>query len=100
MRSDRSIGICMIIILTAMLAYFIAWIAVSPFVDASHFTQKAFPPREYGLFISATVMAAGLSISMTVASIHTIRRTGLVEREETLAASGDGGTIKDSTNAF
>lgn len=79
MITDRTMGSICLAINTVFVVYYIVWIGVMPFVDASHSTQDFFPPREYGLLIAATVMTMGLGLSMTVASIHTILKTGYAD---------------------
>lgn len=76
MLSDRFIGSALLAGNTAFMVYYILWIGVMPFVDQTHFTQQFFPPREYGLLLAALVMTAGLGLSITVASVHTILKTG------------------------
>ncbi|KAH9600782.1 Dolichol phosphate-mannose biosynthesis regulatory [Trypanosoma melophagium] len=100
MLYDRTIAKFLLPLSTVLYAYYIVWIAVTPFIDPSHFTQRLFPSREYGLLLAAAVMTIGLCLTMTAASVHTIRQTGmrrelpvvytttttttaLVEREET-----------------
>ncbi|RNF22239.1 putative dolichol phosphate-mannose biosynthesis regulatory protein [Trypanosoma conorhini] len=76
MLYDRTIAKFLLAITTAFYAYYVLWIGVTPFIDPSHFTQRLFPPREYGLLLAAVVMTSGLGLAMTAASVHTIRQTG------------------------
>ncbi|KEG09141.1 hypothetical protein DQ04_05731030 [Trypanosoma grayi] len=83
MLYDRAIAKVLLVLTTALYVYYILWIGVTPFIDPSHFTQRLFPPREYGLLLAAAVMTVGLGLSMTVASVHTIRRTGMRDEVQT-----------------
>lgn len=76
MLTDRALGTGLLAANTVFFIYYVFWIGVMPFVDQSHFTQKLFLPREYGLLLAAIIMTSGLSVSMTVGSLHTIFRTG------------------------
>ncbi len=67
---DRTIGSALHAVNTIAVVYYIAWIGVSPFVDAAHFTQRLFPPREYGLVLPAAVVVLFFAVSLTVAAGH------------------------------
>ena len=73
---------------TAMFLYYFLWICVSPFIDASHFTQRWFPPREYGILIPAVLVSVVVVVSLTVASVHILLRTGQRVRETTVRTTG------------
>ncbi|CCW65888.1 unnamed protein product [Phytomonas sp. EM1] len=76
MISDRAIGSIGFVVSTAFFLYYIAWIGIMPHVDRSHFTQDFFPPCEYGLLLASLVMVSGIGLSITLASVHTILRSG------------------------
>lgn len=76
MLSDRFIGSVLLVVNTVFILYYMLWIGFMPFVDRNHFTQEFFPPREYGLLLAALIMTTGLGLSITLASVHTILRTG------------------------
>nr|CCC50421.1 conserved hypothetical protein [Trypanosoma vivax Y486] len=77
MLYDRTIARVLLYAVTICYIYYVLWMVITPFVDPSHSTQDLFPPREYGIFIASFIMTASLGLAMTVASIHTIRRTGI-----------------------
>ncbi|ESL08883.1 hypothetical protein TRSC58_03406 [Trypanosoma rangeli SC58] len=77
MLFDRTIARALLVITTVVYGYYVIWIGVTPLIDPSHFTQHLFPPREYGLLLAGVVMTSGLGLSMTAASVHTIRQTGM-----------------------
>jgi dolichyl-phosphate mannosyltransferase polypeptide 2 regulatory subunit len=70
-------------------AYYFVWIAVTPFIDATHPTQALFPPREYGLVLPAAVVILFVVTATTVASLHII----LWNRRPAAAAVADAGSV-------
>jgi dolichyl-phosphate mannosyltransferase polypeptide 2 regulatory subunit len=70
---DATIGNVLHALNTAAVAYFVCWIAVTPFVDDTHFTQGLFLPREYGLVLPALMVVVFFLISLTVAAVHLSR---------------------------
>lgn len=76
-RTDASIGTILTLVNALLFVYWMLWVAVTPFVDASHFTQKLFPPREYGIAIPVIIVSMCVVIGITTASLHIIRKTGL-----------------------
>ncbi|EAN88007.1 hypothetical protein C3747_112g140 [Trypanosoma cruzi] len=82
MLYDRTIAKALLALTTSLYVYYVLWIGVTPFIDPSHFTQHLFPPREYGLLLASVVMTVGLGLALTVASVHTILRTGMEEEEQ------------------
>mmetsp|Transcript_40963 Transcript_40963/g.47621 ORF Transcript_40963/g.47621 Transcript_40963/m.47621 type:complete len:80 (+) Transcript_40963:76-315(+) len=71
--TDRAIGQRWHIIVTSCFVYWLVWVGVMPFVDASHFTQAWFMHREYGILIPAIIVTLLALMSLTTASIHIIR---------------------------
>lgn len=77
MIGDATIGKVLHALNSLFFVYWILWVAVTPFVDASHFTQRFFPPREYGLAIPVIMVSVLFVVAITVSSVHIIRSTGL-----------------------
>jgi dolichyl-phosphate mannosyltransferase polypeptide 2 regulatory subunit len=67
---DATIGNVLHALNTAALLYYVAWIAVTPFVDATHFSQRLFPPREYGLVLPAVAVVLFFGVALTAAAYH------------------------------
>ena len=87
---DRTIGSVLHAINTILFVYYTAWVVVTPFVDATHFTQAVFPPREYGILIPAVLIMLLLTVSLTVASVHIIRGPPAVLRSSKLVVEPAG----------
>jgi dolichol phosphate-mannose biosynthesis regulatory protein len=79
MISDAAIGKLLHTVNTLFFVYWLLWVAVTPFVDVSHFTQNFFPPREYGIAIPVVLVSVLVVVAITVSSVHIIRRTGLTD---------------------
>jgi hypothetical protein len=67
---DATIGNVLHVVNTVLTVYYIAWIAVTPFVDATHFSQRLFPPREYGLVLPALAVVLFFGVSLTAAAVQ------------------------------
>jgi len=67
---DRTIGRCLMTLNTVWFVYYVVWIGVTPFVDPGHFTHLLFPPREYGIAISALILSTLIVVALTVGSLH------------------------------
>jgi dolichol phosphate-mannose biosynthesis regulatory protein len=80
MIADATIGKVLHTINTLFFVYWILWVAVTPFVDTSHVTQRLFPPREYGLAIPVLMVTVLVVVAITVSSVHIIRNSGLTEQ--------------------
>ncbi|CUG90777.1 dolichol phosphate-mannose biosynthesis regulatory protein (DPM2), putative [Bodo saltans] len=79
MIADATIGKVLHTLNTLFFVYWILWVAVTPFVDTSHVTQRLFPPREYGLAIPVLMVTVLGVVAITVSSVHIIRNTGLTD---------------------
>ena len=66
---DATIGNALHVINSSAFAYYFVWIAVTPFIDATHSTQAYFPPREYGLVLPAALVVLFVVTTSTVASL-------------------------------
>lgn len=80
---DSTIGSGVQLVSTALFAYFILWVVVTPFVDGGHFTQMLFPAREYGLTVPAVLLSLLVLVAFTVTSCHIIRESGASNRRAT-----------------
>lgn len=67
---DATIGNVLHTVNTLAVAYYICWVAITPFVDTVHFTQRLFPPREYGLALPAVFVVFVAGVALTVAAWH------------------------------
>ena len=67
---DATIGNALHAVNTVAVAYFVFWMALTPFIDDTHFTQGLFPPREYGAVIPAAAVVIFFGVALSVAAIH------------------------------
>lgn len=77
--SDAAIGQFLHTITLASFVYWLIWVGLMPFVDASHFTQRWFLQREFGILVPVVIVSCLVIVALTVASYHIIRQTGLTD---------------------
>eukprot|EP00742_Colponemidia_sp_Colp-10_P030937 GILJ01040209.1.p1 GENE.GILJ01040209.1~~GILJ01040209.1.p1 ORF type:complete len:175 (-),score=22.50 GILJ01040209.1:1-525(-) len=65
----------------AFFTYYFIWIAVTPFIDTTHFSQRIFPPLEYGLLIPSLFLMLLATLVYSLVAYHLIMRTGMKEKE-------------------
>jgi hypothetical protein len=82
---DRTIGNVLHAINTVIVAYFVVWILVTPFIDSAHFTQGLFPPREYGLVVPAVLVTTFFGTALTVTAYH-LRKLNLTPSDGAMSA--------------
>ena len=66
---DATIGNALHTINTAGFVYYILWVGLTPFVDSSHFSQRFFPPREYGVALAAVFLSLIILVAVTCSSL-------------------------------
>ena len=66
--TDRTIGNVGHVVCTAAYAYYVVWVLITPFVDATHPFQTLFPPREYALALPAVLLSLLVAVLLTVAA--------------------------------
>ncbi|ODQ51397.1 hypothetical protein SAICODRAFT_46525, partial [Saitoella complicata NRRL Y-17804] len=52
----------MLLLSTALFAYYSIWILLMPFVDADHPVHALFPPREWAIRIPVVICLLGMTI--------------------------------------
>ncbi len=67
---DATIGNVLHVLNTAVFVYYILWVGLTPFVDTSHFSQRFFLPREYGVALAAVYLSLIILVAVTSASLH------------------------------
>jgi hypothetical protein len=67
---DATIGNVLHVVNTAVFVYYMLWVGLTPFVDASHVSQRFFLPREYGVALAAVCLALIILVAVTAASLH------------------------------
>ena len=66
---DRTCGILLMLVSTALFAFFTMWVIIMPMVDADHPLQQFFPDRYYGLLIPFLIGAIFLTITTSFIGI-------------------------------
>lgn len=89
---DRTIGNILHILNTILVAYFVVWILVTPFIDSAHFTQDLFPPREYGLVVPAFLVTIFFGTALTVTAYH-LRKLNLAPTDAMPSMRSSGGSV-------
>lgn len=79
MLSDAAMGTTLSVCATVFFSYWFLWVGVSPFVDRSHFTQRFFPPTEYGIAIPVVIVSLLFVVGLTTSALHVIGQTGMTE---------------------
>lgn len=62
MSFDKLVGLAMLLVATAVFAYYSAWTFIVPFIDESSCAAKVFPPREWIVRIPAALLLAGVAL--------------------------------------
>lgn len=70
---DATIGNALHVVNTLVFAYFVVWIAVTPFVDTTHGAQNFFPPREYAIAMASAAVSLFFTVALGVTSWHLMR---------------------------
>ncbi|BFZ56920.1 Dolichol phosphate-mannose biosynthesis regulatory protein [Savitreella phatthalungensis] len=70
---DKFIGLLMLLIATAVFAYYTAWVLVMPFVDQGHPLHELFPPREWAIRIPVVLILVGGGLVGSFISMVMIR---------------------------
>jgi dolichyl-phosphate mannosyltransferase polypeptide 2 regulatory subunit len=69
---DATIGNALHLVNTAGFVYYILWVGLTPFVDSSHFSQRFFLPREYGVALAAVFLSLIILVAVTSSALHII----------------------------
>lgn len=60
--TDKALGQCLLVGTIGSLLYYVVWVIISPFIDATHALQSYFPERKYAILVPTVAFVSILSI--------------------------------------
>jgi dolichyl-phosphate mannosyltransferase polypeptide 2 regulatory subunit len=67
--TDRQLGLSLMILCTALFAYYTVWTIITPFIDQGHTLLMYFPNRAYAIMIPTTLGITALTVVTAVLAI-------------------------------